>query len=147
MICRNSFKRVSVRGTEKSTSSLWVTCEKLENLANNFKLRIFASITMSNWRFLASIAIAQVNQDIQVIFGCQCRIGSHGVNLIRIPPWGWSARNVGYLWSCLATIFACSWVSIHPNIPAPWYESWWRIFLRHGRLELMFWAVVGCRNW
>ena len=44
------------------------------------------------------------------------------------------------LWSCLATIFACSWVSIHPNIPGP-NESWWRIFLR--RLELMFWAVVG----
>ena len=44
------------------------------------------------------------------------------------------------LWSCLATIIACSWVSIHPNIPAP-NESSWRIFLR--RLELMFWAVVG----
>ena len=44
------------------------------------------------------------------------------------------------LWSCLATIFACSWISIHPNIPAP-NESQWRVFLR--RLELMFWAVVG----
>ena len=44
------------------------------------------------------------------------------------------------LWSCLATIFACSWVSVHPNIPAP-RESSWRIFLR--RLELMFWAVFG----
>ena len=44
------------------------------------------------------------------------------------------------LWSCLATIFACSWVSVHPNIPAP-NEPSWRVFLR--RLELMFWAVVG----
>ena len=43
------------------------------------------------------------------------------------------------LWSCLATIFACSWVSVHPNIPAP-NESSRRIFLR--RLELMFWAVI-----
>ena len=43
------------------------------------------------------------------------------------------------LWSCLATIFACSWVSVHPNIPAP-NETSWRVFLR--RLELMFWAVV-----
>ena len=43
------------------------------------------------------------------------------------------------LWSCLATIFVCSWVSVHPNIPAP-NESSRRIFLR--RLELMFWAVV-----
>ena len=44
------------------------------------------------------------------------------------------------LWSCLATIFACSWVSVHPNIPGP-DEPQWRVFLR--RLELMFWAVVG----
>ena len=44
------------------------------------------------------------------------------------------------LWSSLATIIACSWVSVHPNIPGP-NESPWRIFLR--RLELMFWAVFG----
>ena len=44
------------------------------------------------------------------------------------------------LWSCLATIIACSWVSVHPNIPGP-NESSRRIFLR--RLELMFWAVFG----
>ena len=43
------------------------------------------------------------------------------------------------LGSCLATIFACSWVSVHPNIPAL-YESRWRVFRR--RLELMFWAVL-----
>ena len=43
------------------------------------------------------------------------------------------------LWSSFATIFACSWVSVHPNIPAP-HKAWWRIFLR--RLEIMFWAVV-----
>ena len=43
------------------------------------------------------------------------------------------------LWSSLATIFACSWVSVHPNIPGP-DEAWWKVLLR--RLELMFWAVV-----
>jgi hypothetical protein len=43
------------------------------------------------------------------------------------------------LWSCLATIFACAWVSVHPNIPAS-NEFSWRTFLR--RLELMFWAVI-----
>ena len=43
------------------------------------------------------------------------------------------------VWSCLATIFACSWVSVHPNIPAP-NDSSSRIYLR--RLELMFWAVI-----
>jgi hypothetical protein len=44
------------------------------------------------------------------------------------------------LWACLATLFACTWVSVHPNIPSP-NESSWRIFLR--RLELMFWTVTG----
>ena len=44
------------------------------------------------------------------------------------------------LWSCLATMFACSWVCIHPNVPSP-NESSRRIFLR--RLELMLWAVFG----
>ena len=42
------------------------------------------------------------------------------------------------IWGCLATIFACSWVSVHPNVPAP-NESSWRVLRR---LELMFWAVV-----
>ena len=44
------------------------------------------------------------------------------------------------LWACFATLFACAWVSVHPNIPAP-NESSLRIFLR--RLELMFWTVIG----
>ncbi|KDR79429.1 hypothetical protein GALMADRAFT_1240173 [Galerina marginata CBS 339.88] len=43
------------------------------------------------------------------------------------------------LWSCLATIFACTWVSIHPNIPPP-NEKWWMGPLR--RLELMTWAIL-----
>ncbi|KDR79433.1 hypothetical protein GALMADRAFT_1240123 [Galerina marginata CBS 339.88] len=43
------------------------------------------------------------------------------------------------LWSCLATIFACTWVSIHPNIPPP-NEKWWMGPLR--RLELMIWAIL-----
>ena len=44
------------------------------------------------------------------------------------------------LWSCLATIFACLWISVHPNIPLP-NEAGWRVFLR--RLELMFWTLLG----
>lgn len=38
------------------------------------------------------------------------------------------------IWSCFATIFACSWVAIHPNIPAP-SDSSIQIFVR--RLALM----------
>ena len=68
---------------------------------------------------------------------------SSNTTLLNTPPCICPAidRSVwDILWSCLATIFACSWVSIHPNIPGP-NESPCRIFLR--RLELMFWAVVG----
>ena len=28
------------------------------------------------------------------------------------------------LWSCLSTIFACTWITIHPNIPAPGDSDW-----------------------
>jgi hypothetical protein len=30
----------------------------------------------------------------------------------------------GILWSCLSTIFACTWIAVHPNIPAPRDSSW-----------------------
>ncbi|TDL22555.1 hypothetical protein BD410DRAFT_803347 [Rickenella mellea] len=33
------------------------------------------------------------------------------------------------IWSCLVTIFSCTWVAFHPNIPAP-YESSFGIGLR-----------------
>jgi hypothetical protein len=43
------------------------------------------------------------------------------------------------LWSCLSTIFLCTWVSVHPNIP-PSGETQWKTGLR--RLELMLWALI-----
>jgi len=30
----------------------------------------------------------------------------------------------GILWSCLSTIFACTWITVHPNIPAPGDSRW-----------------------
>ena len=56
------------------------------------------------------------------------------------------------LWSCFATIFACTWLSVHPNMPGP-DEGAWKIALR--RLELMFWSLIcpemiicwACRQW
>ena len=38
------------------------------------------------------------------------------------------------LWSCLSTIFACTWITIHPNIPAPG-DSQWAVLRR--RLAIM----------
>ena len=43
------------------------------------------------------------------------------------------------LWSCFATLFACTWLSVHPNMPGP-DEGFWKVALR--RLELMFWALI-----
>ena len=43
------------------------------------------------------------------------------------------------LWSCLVTTFACSWVSVHPNVPLK-SEGVWEI--RGRRLFLMFFAIL-----
>ena len=40
----------------------------------------------------------------------------------------------GILWSCLSTIFACTWITVHPNIPAPG-DSQWAVLRR--RLAIM----------
>ena len=69
--------------------------------------------------------------------------GSNATTVFSTPPCicPTDQRSIwDILWSCLATIFACLWVSVHPNIPGP-DEPSWRVFLR--RLELMFWAVIG----
>ncbi|KAJ7151291.1 hypothetical protein C8R43DRAFT_1067476 [Mycena crocata] len=43
------------------------------------------------------------------------------------------------VWGCLATIFACTWVSVHPNVPPP-NQS--RLALLWRRLKLMLVAIV-----
>ncbi|KAF7369916.1 hypothetical protein MSAN_00621100 [Mycena sanguinolenta] len=43
------------------------------------------------------------------------------------------------VWGCLATIFACTWVSVHPNVPPPG-QSRLQLFLR--RLKLMLIAMI-----
>ncbi|KAF9444293.1 hypothetical protein P691DRAFT_736685 [Macrolepiota fuliginosa MF-IS2] len=44
------------------------------------------------------------------------------------------------IWSCLATIFACTWVAVHPNVPDS-SDSGWTKFKQ--RLTIMIYAVVG----
>ncbi|KAJ7910810.1 hypothetical protein B0H13DRAFT_2485122 [Mycena leptocephala] len=43
------------------------------------------------------------------------------------------------VWGCLATIFACTWVSVHPNVPAP-NQSRLALFWR--RLKMMLIAAI-----
>ena len=43
------------------------------------------------------------------------------------------------IWSCLATIFACTWIAVHPNLPAP-KEGELQVFLR--RLAIMGYLLL-----
>ncbi|KAF8961086.1 hypothetical protein BDZ97DRAFT_1921611 [Flammula alnicola] len=42
-------------------------------------------------------------------------------------------------WSCVATIFACTWSAVHPNVPGP-RDSGWTCFKR--RVVTMFYAMI-----
>ncbi|KDR83026.1 hypothetical protein GALMADRAFT_134537 [Galerina marginata CBS 339.88] len=46
----------------------------------------------------------------------------------------------GVIWSCLATIFVCTWVTIHSNLPPPG-EKKWRTIVRG--FKSMFWGLIG----
>jgi len=39
------------------------------------------------------------------------------------------------LWSCLSTLFTCTWITVHPNIPAPGDSQRWAVIRR--RLAIM----------
>ncbi|KAF7348947.1 hypothetical protein MVEN_01415300 [Mycena venus] len=43
------------------------------------------------------------------------------------------------VWGCLATMFACTWVSLHPNVPPP-NQSWLALFWR--RLKMMLIGII-----
>ena len=50
------------------------------------------------------------------------------------------ARTIwNILWSCLATTFACSWISVHPNAPFK-NEGRWETLAR--RVFLMFFSIL-----
>ncbi|KAF8063144.1 hypothetical protein FPV67DRAFT_1420894 [Lyophyllum atratum] len=47
--------------------------------------------------------------------------------------------TAGIVWNCLITIFLCTWVAIHPNVPAP-EEGWFNISLL--RFKTMIYALL-----
>ncbi|KAJ8078837.1 hypothetical protein PM082_013120 [Marasmius tenuissimus] len=80
--------------------------------------------------------------------------GNPGRGLISVPdaspP---QTRSVyGIVWSCIATIFACTWVSMHPNVPSP-KDSYWRFISRRammmalGILAPEYTTVWALRQW
>ena len=48
-------------------------------------------------------------------------------------------KRLEIIWSCIATVLAASWVSVHPNLPHL-EDSKLKKTLR--RVELMFWAII-----
>lgn len=44
------------------------------------------------------------------------------------------------VWTCFLTIFACTWLSVHPNIVG--YRSTWKHIIA-ARVELMLWSIFG----
>ncbi|KAJ6573413.1 hypothetical protein DFH09DRAFT_1151777 [Mycena vulgaris] len=43
------------------------------------------------------------------------------------------------VWGCLTTIFACTWISVHPNLPSP-KQGWGKLTCR--RIGMMLMAVI-----
>ncbi|KAG7092515.1 hypothetical protein E1B28_008866 [Marasmius oreades] len=56
------------------------------------------------------------------------------------------------VWSCITTIFACTWLAIHPNIPSP-KDSYWKIISRRAMIMLLgilvpeYTTVWALRQW
>ncbi|KAJ7130439.1 hypothetical protein C8R44DRAFT_731962 [Mycena epipterygia] len=50
-----------------------------------------------------------------------------------------SRRRFDIIWGCLTTIFACTWVSVHPNVPPPDRS---RLALLLRRMKMMLIAVI-----
>ncbi|EAU86174.2 hypothetical protein CC1G_03385 [Coprinopsis cinerea okayama7 len=47
--------------------------------------------------------------------------------------------TIDIVWMCLTTIFACTWISVHPNILSPHSTHWQRL---RQRLVLFAWALI-----
>ena len=43
------------------------------------------------------------------------------------------------IWSCLSTLFICTWIAIHPNIPTRKRSPIWALWKR---IRLMIWALI-----
>ncbi|KAF5355418.1 hypothetical protein D9757_013156 [Collybiopsis confluens] len=50
-----------------------------------------------------------------------------------------SRSALGILWSCLSVLFACTWVSVHANVPGPHQGSKGRLWIK---IKLMFIALI-----
>ena len=55
---------------------------------------------------------------------------------------------LGIILSCGSTVFLCTWVALHPDVPKYPYEAWWKIFsfddnlFLEKRIQLMLVALL-----
>ncbi len=72
---------------------------------------------------LEVLRIADMNQIPMIFLVLLCSSGIFGVEISpkdseELPSSSEDQRTLlSIVWSCLATIFACTWLSVHPNIP------------------------------
>ena len=109
----------------ESQAIVWISCEFSAMLLILTLIYVFHGFQIHAAPHTSLLAKSSSNSTVLSTTTCICPTDQRSICDI--------------VWSCLATLFACSWVSVHPNIPAT-NESSWRIYLR--RLELMFWAVI-----
>ena len=52
-------------------------------------------------------------------------------------PEGGTRSTLALLWSCLFTMFLCTWTALHFNVPGP-HDSKWTVFVRKAK-----WMCIG----
>jgi hypothetical protein len=56
------------------------------------------------------------------------------------PPFDTNYRSISdIVWSCIVTIFACTWLSVHPNVCGT--DTTWTQRIKH-RISLMLWGIA-----
>lgn len=64
----------------------------------------------------------------------------HDIQARDSPDSANSRTTQGIVWSCIVTIFACTWVTIHPNLPDPRYSKWSQFKQRTAMMMLTIFA-------
>jgi hypothetical protein len=94
----------------------------------------------------ANSSVANITEILSTSTGITSRDSTPGTCSIRCRT------SPQIFWSCASVLIACTWVSIHPNIPGP-KDKWWRVLAEKISLMLvtliapemmLYWA---CRDW
>ncbi|KAF9566570.1 hypothetical protein CPC08DRAFT_703914 [Agrocybe pediades] len=82
-----------------------------------------------------SVAAPPSSSGSQFANGMILSISPRDTDMVDMCP----RTRLEIIWTCLATIFAASWVAVHPNMPGPNVSKVKKILLR---IEVMLWAII-----